>query len=412
MKKFNVLHIEDRITDSELIVRELRKNKLDFHYLVVDTRDEYNNALDMFAPDIILCDHTLPSFDSLEALEILKIKQLNIPFILITGVMSDKISKQVLEAGADDFILKDRLTRLPHAVLSALEKYNFNKERKQLLYDAKETEALLKEDFARLSEKLLLATSAASIGIWEYDLQKAMFVGNNVLYSLYGITPAEFDCSYKMWMQSVHPQDKERTNREFEEAVLQQKELDTEFRIVWPDGSIHFIKSIGSFQKDAQGKPVRFLGTNQDITVARQAEEIIKESEEKYRSFFDNNSDGILLTATDGQIIAANPAACALFHMTEQELCKSERFFIEDAADPRLELLLEECHRNGKANGELMLKRKDGSTFACDVTFAAFKDVNGAGRCSIIIRDISLHKEAEQVFESAAPQLAVAFDPS
>ena len=209
MKKFNVLHIEDKITDSELIIRELKRNNLDFNYLVVDTKDEYLNALDLFAPDIVLCDYVLPSFNSLEALKILKARALSIPFILITGVLSDQITNDIMQAGADDYISKDRLTRLPYAVVSALEKYNFDKERKQLLCKAKETEDLLQEALTNLSDKLLLATRVARIGIWEYNLQEGKFVADDVLFSLYGISSADFDGSYEMWLQFVHPQDKE-----------------------------------------------------------------------------------------------------------------------------------------------------------------------------------------------------------
>ena len=389
INKFNILHIEDAIADSELIVRELKRDKLDFNYLVVDTRDEYLNALDLFAPDIVLCDHALPCFNSLEALEILKVRALSIPFILITGVMSDEITNDIMQAGADDYILKDRLARLPHAVVSALEKYNFDKERKQLLYNVKETEALSQEALTNLSDKLLLATSAARIGIWEYNLQEDKFVADDVLFSLYGISSAAFDGRYNMWLQFVHPQDKERINREFKEAVRKLDKLDTEFRIVWQDGSVHFLKAVGSFQRDASGKPVRFLGTNQDVTLAKQAEHTIKDSEAKYRSLFENSLHAILLSTTDGHISAANPAACSMFQMTEEEICKTGRKGLVDATDLKLERFIEERRQSGNAKGELTYVRKDKSTFPGEVPSSVFKDAYSDERTSVIIRDIT-----------------------
>src|SRR6476661_8425732 len=102
---FRILHLEDVSTDAELVARELKKFNIDFEHCVIDTETEFIDALNTFHPDIILCDHSLPSFNSLEALRIVKAKKLFIPFVLITATMSEELAMGVVKEGADDYIL-------------------------------------------------------------------------------------------------------------------------------------------------------------------------------------------------------------------------------------------------------------------------------------------------------------------
>lgn len=126
--KLRILHLEDLFSDAELVNRTLKKAKFDFERLVVDNRENFIKALTEFAPDIILSDHSLPSFNSHEALSIFKAMELNIPFILITATVSEEFAVDVIKRGADDYILKDRLERLPSALIKALEKFKLLKD--------------------------------------------------------------------------------------------------------------------------------------------------------------------------------------------------------------------------------------------------------------------------------------------
>src|ERR1700688_5238775 len=118
-----ILHVEDILSDAELVERILKKSGIAFEKLIVDCREEYINALSQFHPDIILSDHSLPSFNSLEALSILKQTRMDIPFILITATVSEEFAVNVMKEGASDYILKDRLQRLPSAIIKAIEKH-------------------------------------------------------------------------------------------------------------------------------------------------------------------------------------------------------------------------------------------------------------------------------------------------
>ncbi len=124
-----ILHLEDLKSDSDLVDRELKKAGILFTKILVETRQDYIDALENFHPDLILSDHSLPAFNSGEALTILKNSTYNIPFILVTATVSEEYAVNIIKEGAADYILKDRLQRLPNAVLSAIERVQLERDR-------------------------------------------------------------------------------------------------------------------------------------------------------------------------------------------------------------------------------------------------------------------------------------------
>jgi len=130
-KPLKILHLEDVLSDAEMIERALRKSSLQFEKMLVSTRQEFISALENFHPDVIISDHSLPSFDSQEALKIVKERNIDVPFILVTATVSEEYAVNVMKEGAWDYILKDRLQRLPNAIESAMAKYNLEAERRR-----------------------------------------------------------------------------------------------------------------------------------------------------------------------------------------------------------------------------------------------------------------------------------------
>lgn len=127
--KLRIIHLEDTPSDADLVERELKKSDILFDKIVVDNKKDYIKALDDFFPDIVLSDHSLPMFDSIQALQILKEKELGIPFILITSTMTDEFAVSIMKEGANDYILKDRLQRLPTAIINTIELKKLERER-------------------------------------------------------------------------------------------------------------------------------------------------------------------------------------------------------------------------------------------------------------------------------------------
>lgn len=131
MKNLKILMLEDVEDDAGLIDWTLKKEKLQFTRLRVDSRDGFVAALDEFDPDIVLSDHSLPQFNSIEALEVCKRKKPNIPFILVTGAVSEEFAVNCLKRGADDYILKSNLSRLPTAIEFAIRQHENEDRRRQ-----------------------------------------------------------------------------------------------------------------------------------------------------------------------------------------------------------------------------------------------------------------------------------------
>jgi signal transduction histidine kinase len=115
-----ILILEDMEEDVELIKRTLRKAGLQFQAMQVDTREGFIDALQHYEADVILSDHSLPQFDSVDALELCKKMKCTAPFILVTGAVSEEFAVSCLKQGADDYVLKSNLARLPNAIHNAL----------------------------------------------------------------------------------------------------------------------------------------------------------------------------------------------------------------------------------------------------------------------------------------------------
>ncbi len=119
MREYRILHLEDSQSDADIVKRQLQKGNLNFQYLFVDDEESYKRGLSDFKPDVILCDHALPQFDSIMAFDIYKELKFEIPFILVTGSVSEEYAVEMIKKGIDDYLLKTNLHRLPQAIKSA-----------------------------------------------------------------------------------------------------------------------------------------------------------------------------------------------------------------------------------------------------------------------------------------------------
>lgn len=140
-----ILSLEDQEDDFYLITHALKKSGLDFEARRVDSKEDFSNALDEFGADVILCDHSLPQFNSNEALRIFHQRKLQIPFILVTGAVSEEFAVSSLKHGADDYVLKSNLARLPNVIENALKQKESERQKIEAAQAlARQNEALIK----------------------------------------------------------------------------------------------------------------------------------------------------------------------------------------------------------------------------------------------------------------------------
>jgi sigma-B regulation protein RsbU (phosphoserine phosphatase) len=129
-RHLKILLLEDNISDAELLMRALNKADLQHELHQVETKDHFMAELNDFIPDVILSDHSLPGFDSMEALRLSREYIPDIPFILVTGSVSEQFAVDCMKAGVDDYILKNSLIRLPSAIKNIFSKTAAQREKK------------------------------------------------------------------------------------------------------------------------------------------------------------------------------------------------------------------------------------------------------------------------------------------
>lgn len=127
-RPLKILLLEDSSIDSEIIQRLLRKEKVNCECNLVMNKEDFLKALNDFTPDVILSDNSLPQLNAADALKLTRERYPHIPFILVTGTVSEEYAANIIKLGADDYILKDRMTRLPAAIDAALRQRRASKE--------------------------------------------------------------------------------------------------------------------------------------------------------------------------------------------------------------------------------------------------------------------------------------------
>jgi len=125
-------------------------------------------------------------------------------------------------------------------------------------------------------ERLSLATHGARVGIWDWDVESDKLIWDDVMHELYGITPEDFSGAYESWTKGIHPEDVKRSDEDVQAALRGEADFKTEFRVVWPDGSIRHIRGTAEVHISDEGKPVRMIGVHWDITESKQTEELLK----------------------------------------------------------------------------------------------------------------------------------------
>jgi PAS domain S-box-containing protein len=181
-RPLKILHLEDLVADAEIVDRVLRKAKFTFEKKVVIDKPDFIRALHEFQPDIILSDHSLPAFNSLEALRITRSEGIAVPLILVTATVSEEYAVNVIKEGASDYILKDRLERLPNAMLNALDKYDMENARHAA------DEALRSSE-----QKYKLLFEANPMPMWMFSLRTLHIIDvNKAAIAHYGYTRDEF----------------------------------------------------------------------------------------------------------------------------------------------------------------------------------------------------------------------------
>jgi PAS domain S-box-containing protein len=378
-----VLYLEDSPRDVEIIRELLTEAGYNFSLECTDKKKEFASLLQSHTYDVILSDFSLPGFDAFGALRLVLEICPDIPFICVSGSIGEETAIELIKQGAFDYVLKDRMARLSLAIQRTIDEIKEKKSRRQAEEALKKTEARFRSYF-ELSIAGIAITSPTA-GWLEV---------NDHLCEMLGYSREEL--IKKNWHELTHPDDLDIDLKHFNRALAGEIEgysIDKRFicknkKIIWTSLCVRCVRL-------EDGKVDYFVALLFDISDRKRAEEKIRDSEEKYRSIYNNSNVGILLTIPDGTILSANDFACKLFGMTEEEICQRGRDRIVDSTDPRLSISLDERKRKGRIKTELTFIRKDGTKFEGEVSSVVFVDSSGKERTSMIIQDLTNRKLAE-----------------
>lgn len=188
---------------------------------------------------------------------------------------------------------------------------------------------ILEEQLREAQARLQLIQQAGTIGIFEWNIQTGVVHWTKEAEELYGLAPGGFGGSFSAWQRSLHPDDLPRAHQAVLDAVAQKTDLDVQFRIIWPDGTIHWIYTRARTSYDIQGKPLRMVGINIDVTEHKNSEERLRLSEEKLRLLAESDVISVFVGDSYGNISSANDAFLHLIGYSRAELLEGRVRWID-----------------------------------------------------------------------------------
>ena len=367
--QLRILILEDNASDAELIRRELRKAGLNFAVRVAPDKGTYIEALDAFAPNLILADYSLPGFDGLTALHLAHDRLAGVPVIIVSGAIGEETAIEALKAGATDYVLKQRLSRLGPVVKRAL------LEAKQL---AEKSRA--EEELARQREWLRVTLTSIGDAVIASDIHGRVTFLNPVAANLTGWTQEKaIGRPVDMVFQVINEK-----NRQPADNIVEQV-LSSKCAVVLPQDSVLVarngreipVEDSAAPILDASGDLVGVVLVFHDVTEKRRNMELLQ----SVAHFLDENPYPVLRIDRAGNVLYANRSSDAL---RGQWRCEAGQL----APEPFVGLVQDALNR-GQSN--LMDLECDGRVFSF-----VFVPIADNGYVNLYGRDITDRKRAEQ----------------
>jgi len=381
-RQIRILFVEDVEVDMELAIRELLKERLKFTAIRVDTRAEFIKQLADFNPDLIISDYAIPGFDGMEALKIALEKAPGIPVILFTGSINEETAVECMKAGATDYILKNKIMRLPYAVREAMSQKESRMAKEKAIQALKDSEAMYRtfmdsaEDIAFFKDSELRYTMINKAGLSFFKRNELDILGKT-----------DFDLMAEEYAKNCQSSD---------------------IKAISGKNLVITIERIGDQVFESRKFPIHLQngktgvgGFIRDITAAEKAESLLKLQGTALRSA----ANAILITDTEGKILYINPAFIALTgYSSEEALGKNPRELVKSGIhDSRFYQSLWNTISNGNVwQGEIINKRKDGSFYNEDNTITPVYNQDGQITQYVAIKqDITARKIAELAIEAS-----------
>jgi PAS domain S-box-containing protein len=398
-----ILILEDEATDAELVERHLRDAGLAIQSRRVDRPETFVKALIEFKPEIVLCDFKLPTFDGLTAVKLVRQEDPDLPVIVVTGALGDEAAIELVKAGANDYILKDRLARLPYAIRHALA------EREEVRQRRRAESALQASE--RKFRNLVESTSdwiweTNEEGVFTYASPRTRGILGYEPKALIGKKPSDLFMSEaaRRLGESFDPQSNNHEPFALVEATARHK-----------DGHevVLEISAVPAFEADVY---CGYRGIARDITERKRAIGKILETEARFFTIFNSVSDGIFVSdASTGVFIDVNEAACKMCGHRREELIGADFGVLSSGVPPYTQAEAFRWYERARAGlvqpFAWHCKAKDGRLFWAEISMRCvpFGD-RIVGLASF--RDITPRKEAETALAASELRYRRLFETS
>src|SRR5918993_947656 len=375
-QQLRILLLEDSDDDADLIQLELKNGGIDFTSLVVDTKKDFLSGILYFKPDIVISDHSMPQFNSAEALRIYKsyLKEQNrsAPFILVAGTISEDFAVQC--------IIENENQRAAEEKLLLLERYEY-------------------------------VTKATSDAIWDWD------INNNTIYcgegfeKIFGHVRDPLTNNYNLNTAYISAGDIERVMSGIDTVI---ENLDSswsdEYKYMKANGEYAFVEDKAIIIRDAQGKAIRMIGAMQDITQKKKEDVRLKLLE----SVITNTTDAVLIaelseeTPSGLKIVYANEGFTRMSGYSQEELLDKAPDILhgEKTSADEIERLATAFKMKESCQVEMISYKKTGEEFWLNFSVSpVLDDLGQISHWVFIQRDVTEQRNHTKAIEEQNTQL-------
>ncbi|MDD4326000.1 MAG: PAS domain S-box protein [Candidatus Bathyarchaeota archaeon] len=382
-----ILHVDDDISTLE-ISKEILESENNFKVTTATSVDQALRIMEKNVFDVIVSDYEMPQKTGLDFLENLRAVGITTPFILFTGKGREEVAVKALNLGADGYINKHGnpetvYGELSHHIRQLAIKYHL--------------EHRLKEQTERLEK----VSSQMPGMLYQFKMQPdgSWFIpfSTDGIRDIFGCSPQDVQNDISKILKVIYPHDYDHFIKTIKDSADNFTPWYCEYRVQVPGKPLRWMLGKSVPEKQADGS-VLWSGYNVDITEQKNAETAIAQNELRYRTLFENFFDGVMLTVPDGTILDANPAMCRMLGMSKEEIIKVGRDGVI-VRDEKLVSALKEREQKGTVKAEITFKRKDGTTFLSETSSTVFFDADHKPRTSMLVRDITERKMAQESLE-------------
>jgi len=269
------------------------------------------------------------------------------------------------------------------------------------------------KDISETKERLEVAASAGIVGIWDWHIPEDQLFWDPVMYKLYGLDEGDSNAAYTTWANAIHPDDKAYADMAVQAALRGEREYFNEFRVIWPDGSVHYLKAMGRVTHDAQGNPLRMIGVNYDVSEQKNIEKNLEQRVAERTAelqianarlmdtqfAMDNVGIGIYwVDAASGQLLYTNDYAARMIDYPPGSLTGLYIWEIDpNYPENRYHQTVDLVRQHGQLKFETRQLAKSGRWVPVEVMVYVIEATeNSSERLIAFLTDISDRKEAER----------------